>query len=180
MVSAVMVPAEGEDFHRGLVGLHGEQRLLGGHGVAHLDQHLDHGHVLEVADIGDLQVHGGGCAGAAARGSHGGRSCGHGPARGLQRGWRAAVRERIGGLQHHDHGAFLDLVAQGNLDFLDHASVAGGISMEALSDSTVIRDCSTLMVSPTLTSTSITPTSEKSPMSGTLISVNAMLSVSRS
>jgi hypothetical protein len=52
--------------------------------------------------------------------------------------------------------------------------------MEALSDSTVIRDCSTLMVSPTLTSTSITPTSEKSPMSGTLISVNAMLSVSPS
>jgi len=43
-----------------------------------------------------------------------------------------------------------------------------------LSDSTVISDCSTLMVSPTLTSTSITPTLSKSPMSGTLISVNAM------
>jgi hypothetical protein len=49
------------------------------------------------------------------------------------------VRGRVGSFQHHDHGAFLDLVAQGDLDFLDHASVAGGISMEALSDSTVIR-----------------------------------------
>ena len=42
-----------------------------------------------------------------------------------------------------------------------------GISIEALSDSTVTRDCSTLMVSPTLTSTSMTETSLKSPMSGT-------------
>jgi hypothetical protein len=44
-----------------------------------------------------------------------------------------------------------------------------GISIEALSDSTVISDCSALTVSPTLTSTSITATSSKSPMSGTLI-----------
>ena len=49
-----------------------------------------------------------------------------------------------------------------------------GISIDALSDSTVISDCSTVTVSPGLTSNSITPTSAKSPMSGTLISVNAM------
>ena len=36
-----------------------------------------------------------------------------------------------------------------------------GISMEALSDSTVISDCSALTVSPTFTSNSMTPTSSK-------------------
>src|SRR3990167_706798 len=40
------------DFHRGLVGFDREQRLLGLHRVAGLDQQLDHGHVLEVADVG--------------------------------------------------------------------------------------------------------------------------------
>ena len=42
-----------------------------------------------------------------------------------------------------------------------------GISIEALSDSTVIRDCSSLTLSPGFTITSITVTSLKSPMSGT-------------
>src|SRR5690606_38003630 len=42
-----------------------------------------------------------------------------------------------------------------------------GISMEALSDSTVIRLCSAWMVSPTLTRISMTSTASKSPMSGT-------------
>ena len=42
-----------------------------------------------------------------------------------------------------------------------------GISIEALSDSTVMSDCSALTVSPGLTSNSITATSSKSPMSGT-------------
>ena len=41
-----------------------------------------------------------------------------------------------------------------------------GISIAALSDSTVISDCSALTVSPTLTSSSITATSLKSPISG--------------
>jgi glycine cleavage system H lipoate-binding protein len=49
-----------------------------------------------------------------------------------------------------------------------------GISIDALSDSTVIRDCSTLTVSPALTSTSITATSLKSPMSGTLTCTSLM------
>ena len=42
-----------------------------------------------------------------------------------------------------------------------------GISIDALSDSTVISDCSTLMVSPGFTNTSMTATSLKSPMLGT-------------
>ena len=50
-----------------------------------------------------------------------------------------------------------------------------GISIDALSDSTVMSDCSALTVSPGLTNNSITPTSSKSPMSGTLISTNAIV-----
>ncbi|MBK8767007.1 MAG: hypothetical protein IPM01_21315 [Burkholderiaceae bacterium] len=46
-----------------------------------------------------------------------------------------------------------------------------GISIDALSDSTVISDCSALTVSPGLTSTSITSTSSKSPMSGICTSI---------
>src|SRR5512137_1508385 len=49
-----------------------------------------------------------------------------------------------------------------------------GISIDALSLSTVISDCSTFTVSPTLTSSSMTSTSLKSPMSGTLTSTRAM------
>src|SRR5215208_3942031 len=43
-----------------------------------------------------------------------------------------------------------------------------GISIDALSLSTVTSDCSALMLSPGLTSSSITDTSFASPMSGTL------------
>ena len=50
-----------------------------------------------------------------------------------------------------------------------------GISMEALSVSMVIRDCSTVMLSPGLIRTSAITTSLKSPMSGTLSSMLAML-----
>ncbi len=46
--------------------------------------------------------------------------------------------------------------------------------MEALSDSTVTRLCSARMVSPGWTSTSITATSSKSPMSGTWMSMVAI------
>ena len=58
-------------------------------------------------------------------------------------------------------------------------AVLEGISIEALSDSTVIKLCSGLIVSPALTSTSITSTSLKSPMSGTLTSTRLMLSCLR-
>jgi len=44
------------------------------------------------------------------------------------------------------------------------------ISIDALSDSTVTSDWSTLIVSPGLTISSMTSTSLKSPMSGTLTS----------
>ncbi|OQC01823.1 MAG: hypothetical protein BWX79_02873 [Alphaproteobacteria bacterium ADurb.Bin100] len=53
-------------------------------------------------------------------------------------------------------------------------AVLDGISIEALSDSTVIRLCSAATVSPGLTSSSMTATSSKSPMSGTFTSTNAM------
>ncbi|ETH12613.1 hypothetical protein L574_1889 [Bordetella pertussis STO1-SEAT-0006] len=46
-----------------------------------------------------------------------------------------------------------------------------------MSDSTVIRLCSALIVSPADTSTSMTSTSLKSPMSGTLISTILLMSV---
>src|SRR5690606_31035510 len=49
---------------------------------------------------------------------------------------------------------------------------------EALSDSTVIRDCSSVTLSPTCTSTSITSTSSKSPMSGTRICCSLMAGLS--
>jgi hypothetical protein len=44
------------DLHRGLVALDGEQALLGTDGVALLDQHLDDGDILEVPDVGDLDL----------------------------------------------------------------------------------------------------------------------------
>ena len=49
-----------------------------------------------------------------------------------------------------------------------------GISIEALSDSTVIKDCSARTLSPTFTSSSMTATSSKSPISGTFTSIVAM------
>src|SRR5882672_972518 len=51
-----------------------------------------------------------------------------------------------------------------------------GISIVALSDSTVMSDCSGWTTSPALTSTSMMSTSLKSPMSGTEISLVAMKS----
>jgi hypothetical protein len=53
-----------------------------------------------------------------------------------------------------------------------------GISIDALSLSTVTSDCSALMVSPGLTSNSITATSSKSPMSGTLTSTTLIVCLS--
>jgi hypothetical protein len=50
-----------------------------------------------------------------------------------------------------------------------------GISIEALSDSTVIKLCSALTASPTLTKISITSTVSKSPMSGTSIAVMLLI-----
>ena len=68
------------------------------------------------------------------------------------------------------------LILSPNLTFSSFNTPAceEGISIEALSDSTVIKDCSTLMVSPDFTNTSITATSLKSPISGTFTSTNAI------
>src|SRR5690606_6556600 len=52
-----------------------------------------------------------------------------------------------------------------------------GISIEALSDSTVIKLCSGLIVSPSDTRTSMTSTSLKSPMSGTVIVIVSLIDV---
>src|SRR5205823_5078302 len=54
-----------------------------------------------------------------------------------------------------------------------------GISIDALSLSTVMSDCSCFTASPGLTSNSMTSTSLKSPMSGTFTSTSAMLSSPR-
>jgi hypothetical protein len=50
-------------------------------------------------------------------------------------------------------------------------STGEGTSIEALSDSSVISDCSALIGSPGFTSTSMIGTSLNSPMSGTLTSM---------
>ena len=60
---------------------------------------------------------------------------------------------------------------------LTRPAAPDGISIDALSDSTVIRLCSSLMVSPTLTNSSITATSFKSPMSGMRTSIGPEASV---
>jgi hypothetical protein len=39
------------NFHRRLVRLHGDQALLGLDGIAGLDQHFNHGHFVEVANV---------------------------------------------------------------------------------------------------------------------------------
>jgi hypothetical protein len=62
--------------------------LLGLHGVAHLDQHLDHGHVLEVADVGHLMSTVARRAAGAAAGSG---SAGQPPGPGLPAGAGAAA-----------------------------------------------------------------------------------------
>jgi hypothetical protein len=46
----------GGNVHRGLVGLQGDQRVFGGHGVADRNEDLDHRYVVEVSDVGDLDV----------------------------------------------------------------------------------------------------------------------------
>jgi hypothetical protein len=49
------VPAAGSGhFHGGLVGLQGDERVLRLHRVAGTDFYADHRHVLEIADVGNL------------------------------------------------------------------------------------------------------------------------------
>jgi hypothetical protein len=60
------------------------------------------------------------------------------------------------------------------LSSLSTPAADDGISIDALSLSTVMSDCSSLMLSPGLTKTSITATSLKSPMSGTRTSTGPL------
>ena len=98
------------NFHRRLVRLEGDERLLLRHGVARLDQHLDHFDFLEIADVGNGNRHG---SGGLLRGfglcSLGFR---------LLLGRRFAVAPVI---QVQDRRAFGDLVSNLDLQFLDHA-----------------------------------------------------------
>ena len=131
----------GRDLHRGLVALDGEQALLDLHRITRLDEHLDHSDILEVADIGHahLDAATGRClrstsasrigrtsscrslactrhhfAAAHGRLGIGGRRC------------RSTLpRIRAGCFQQQHHGTFAHLVAQVDLDFLHHASMAG-------------------------------------------------------
>ncbi|MPM78423.1 hypothetical protein SDC9_125434 [bioreactor metagenome] len=47
----------GRNLHRSLVGLDGHERLINRHGITGLDQQLDHAHILEVTNIGNLDIH---------------------------------------------------------------------------------------------------------------------------
>ena len=47
----------GRDFHGGLVGLHGDQGLLGLDGVAGLDQQFNDGNFVKIANIGNLNIY---------------------------------------------------------------------------------------------------------------------------
>jgi hypothetical protein len=47
----------GRDFHGGFVALHGDEALLDLDRVAGFDQQLDHGHFVEVANVGNLDVY---------------------------------------------------------------------------------------------------------------------------
>ena len=42
------------DFHRGFVGLDGDQGLLDLDGVTGFDKDFDHRHIFEIADVGDM------------------------------------------------------------------------------------------------------------------------------
>ncbi len=75
----------------------------------------------------------------------------------VARGAAAAATLHV---ERQHHRAFADLVAHLHGHGLHHAGMADdGISIEALSDSTVISDCSALILSPAFTSTSMTATS---------------------
>ena len=100
--------------HGRLVRFERDDRVLGLHAVADLDEDLDHRHVLEVADVGH---------------AHLGYACG----RANRRGRRAALGLRFGrgaggarafALELHHHAAFADLVADLHRDRLDGAAAA--------------------------------------------------------
>ena len=115
----------------------------------------------------------GSCAGSAAVGT---RARAAGAARRLRRcAARRGAARRCAAPRRRASTTAIDeplrhLVADLDLHSFTTPACDDGISIDALSLSTVIRLCSTLTVSPGLTKTSITATSSKSPMSGTTTS----------
>ena len=113
------------DFHGGLVGLQGDQRLVGFDGVAGLDHDFDDLDLAVGADIRHVHV-----LHAAAGGSSGGRGCRSGRFRGFGR--RSFGFRRRRGLrgtfdfQHQQFVAFLQAIADLDLQFLDHAGFGRG------------------------------------------------------
>jgi len=114
------------DLHRGLVALDRDQALLGLDGVTRLDQQLDHRDRVEITDVGHEDLDRAGRSRSGCRHRRGRRSS-RGRCRHRSRCGRC--RSRRGGtghLERQHHGAFVDLVAQGDLEVLDHAGVRAG------------------------------------------------------
>ena len=127
-------------FHGRLVGLQGKQRVLRSRiPIALLDQDLDDRHVLEIADVGDLDLDGlvqpgrGTVARCPPPEDREASSLSFPRA-----GWRPAL-----GLQQEDRVALRDAVAGLDLDLADRAGLRAGISRVALSDFSVIKGSST-------------------------------------
>ncbi len=155
----------GRDVHRRLVGFEGSNRIVNLDAVANLDVQLDDRHFREVADIRHLDLDhatagGGAAAGAAATGAGAGAAaCGAG----------AAAAAPLSTLISTVPSPTLE--PSWTSTSLTTPSTVEGTSIVALSDSRVAIASSTLMLSPTLTYSSMTGTSEKSPISGTLTSM---------
>ena len=121
----ILMPANGarrrrRDLHRRLVGFQRHQRVFGADLVAFLDQDLDHRHVLEVADIGNLDLDRvvGPRRGAVTRLDIAGRGGGVLPQPFLRRDGGPALR-----LQQDDQVALRDAVAGLHLDLADRAGL---------------------------------------------------------
>ncbi|MNF76530.1 hypothetical protein D3C84_586460 [compost metagenome] len=112
------------DLHAGLVGFQGDQGLLGGHGVAGLDQHFDDLDLAVGADIRHADILHAGAGGR--RGGDLRRSSG-GLFFGLRRG--SLSRGHCSGtldFQFQQFIAFLQAVAQLDLQALDHTGLRCG------------------------------------------------------
>ena len=112
------------DFHGGLVGLQGNQRLVGFDGVADLDQHFDDLGLARRTDVRHVDVlHAGGsrgCCRSWGRGGFGGRSRRSSLGRSLRGRCSGAL-----GFQDQQLVAFFQAVAQLDLQFLDDAGFRG-------------------------------------------------------
>ena len=112
------------DFHGGLVGFQGDQRLVGFDCVAGLDHDFDDLDLAVGADIRHVHILHAAAGCSSWRGSRGGHlRCSSGRCFGFRR------RRRFGGtfdFQHQQLIAFLQAVADLDLDFLDHAGFGRG------------------------------------------------------